>query len=108
VDILGNQVRPVVQMFLPNNDVVFQDDIPPKHTARSVQCLFEEHEDALQHLLWPAQSPSLNIIEQLLSVLESWVRSRFPPPTSLKQPEDVLLEDKYNIPLESIQSLFLE
>jgi hypothetical protein len=24
VDVLGNQVRPVVQMFLPNNDAVFQ------------------------------------------------------------------------------------
>jgi hypothetical protein len=108
VEILGNQVRPVVQMFLPNNDAVFQEDIPPMHTARSVRSWFEEHEDALQHLLWPAQSPSLNIIEQLLSVLESWVRSRFPPPTSLKQPEDVLLEEKYNIPLETIQSLFQE
>jgi len=78
------------------------------HTARSVQSWFEEHEDKLQHLLWPVQSPDLNIIEQLLSVLESRVRSRFPPPTSLKQPEDVLLEEKYNIPLETIQSLFQE
>ena len=67
VDILGNQVRPVVQMFLPNNGAVFQDDIPPMHTARSVNAWFEEHEDALQHLLWPAQSPHLNIIEPLVS-----------------------------------------
>jgi hypothetical protein len=67
VDILGNQVRPVVQMFLPNNDANFQDDIPPMHTARSVHSLFEEHEDALQHLLWPAQSPGLNIIEPQVS-----------------------------------------
>jgi len=47
VDILGNHLRPVVQMFLPNNDTVFQDDIPPMHTARSVHSWFEEHEDAL-------------------------------------------------------------
>ena len=67
VDILGNQVRPVVQMFLPNNGAIFQDDIPPMLTARSVQSWFEEHEDALQHLLWPAQSPHLNIIEPLVS-----------------------------------------
>jgi hypothetical protein len=57
VEILGNQVRPVVQMILPNNHAIFQDDIPPMHTARSVQSWFEEHEDALQHLLWPAQLP---------------------------------------------------
>ena len=77
------------------------------HTAISVHSWFEEHEDALQHLLWPAQSPGLNINEQLLSVLESRVRSRFPPPTSLKQPDDVL-EDKYSIQLKTIQSLFQE
>jgi len=51
MDILGNQVRPVVQMFLPNNDAMFQDDIPPMHTARSVHSWFEEHEDALQTFL---------------------------------------------------------
>jgi hypothetical protein len=67
VDILGNQVRPVVQMFLPNSDAIFQDDIPSVHTARSVHSWFEEHEDALRHLLWPAQSPGLNIIEPLVS-----------------------------------------
>jgi hypothetical protein len=85
-------------MFLPNNDAVFQDDVPPTHTARSVHSWSEEHEDALQHLLWPAQSPHLNITEPLWSVLESRVRSRFPPPTSLKRLEDVLHEERYNIP----------
>jgi hypothetical protein len=35
VEILGNQVRPVVQMFPPNNHAIFQDDVPPVHTARS-------------------------------------------------------------------------
>jgi hypothetical protein len=81
----------------PNNDTVFQDDIPPMHTARSVQSWFEEHEDALEHLLWPAQSPHLNNIEPLWSVLESRARSRFPPPTPLKRLEDV--------PLQTIQNL---
>jgi hypothetical protein len=36
------------------------------------------------------------------------VRSRIPPLTSLKQPDDVLLEEWYSIPLETIQSLFQE
>jgi len=61
VDILGNQLHPVVQMLFPNNDAIFQDDSSPIHTARSVQPWFEEHEDAL-HLPWPAQSPDLNVI----------------------------------------------
>jgi len=61
---------------------------------------FEEHEDALQHLLWLAQSATLNFIEPLWSVLESMVRSRFPP-SSLKQLE----EEQYSIPLQTIQIL---
>jgi len=57
VDILGNQVHPVVQMLFPNSDAFFQDDSSAIHTARSVMSWFEEREDALQHLPWPAQSP---------------------------------------------------
>ena len=100
MDILCSLVHPMVQVLLPNNDAVFQDDDSPIHTARSVQSWLEEHEDALQHLLWLAQLPNLNIIEPLWSVLESRVRSRFPRST-LKQLE----EEWYSIPLETIQNL---
>ena len=100
MDILGSQVHRLVQVLFPNNDAVFQDNDSPIHTARSVQSWLEEHEDALQHLLWPAQSPNLNIIKPLWSVLESKVRSRFPPST-LKQLE----EEWHSIPLENIQNL---
>jgi hypothetical protein len=95
VDILG-KVQPVVHMF-PNNDAIFQGDNSPLHTARIVESWFKEHEDALQHLPRPAQSPE--IVESLWSVLESWAWSRFPPPPSLKQPKDVLNEECHNIPL---------
>ena len=77
MDTLGNQEELMFQM-LPNNDAIFQDDNSPIHTARSVQFWLEEHEDALQHLLWAAQSPDLNI-EPLWLGLESTVRIRFPP-----------------------------
>ena len=70
------------------------------YTHPEVLSWLDEHEDALQHLLWLAQSSNLNIIEPLWSVLESRVRSRFPS-SSLKQLE----EEWYSIPLETIQSL---
>jgi hypothetical protein len=63
------------------------------------------HEDELQHLPWPAKSPDLNINEPLCSVLETRVKNRFPPPTSLKQLEDVL-QEWYKIPPETVQNLY--
>jgi len=61
VDILGSQVHPVVQVLFP----YIQDDDSPIHTAGSVQSWFEERDNALQYLLWPAQLYDLNIIEPL-------------------------------------------
>jgi len=71
--------------MFPDNDAIFQDNNLPIHTARSVRTWFEEHEDALQHLPWPAQSQDLNIIKLLWSVLESRARRIFLPSSSLKQ-----------------------
>jgi hypothetical protein len=105
MDILRNQVHAMVQMFFPNNGAVFQDDNLPIHTVNSVRSWFKEHKEAPQHLPWPAQSPDLNILRPLWSALEKRVRSRIPPP-SLKQLEDVLHDEWYNIPLKTIQNLY--
>jgi hypothetical protein len=80
-------------MLFPDNDAIFQYDNSSINTGRNVQFWFQGHEDALQHFPWPAQSPDLNIIERLWSVLDSRMRSRFPPHSSLKQSEDVLQEE---------------
>jgi hypothetical protein len=79
-------------MLFPNKDDIFKDDNSPIRTAGSVQSWLDKYEDACQHLPWPAQSPKLNIIEPLWSVLESSLKSRFPPPSFLRQQEDVLHE----------------
>jgi hypothetical protein len=106
VDRLGNQVYPMIRTLFPNNDAVFNDNTPI-HIAGTVQSLSKDHEGELQHLPWPAKSPDLNIIELLWSVLETRTRNRFPPPTSLKQLQDVLQEDWYKIPLETVRNLFI-
>jgi hypothetical protein len=82
------------------------EDNDPIRTVGTVQSWFEEHEGALQHLPWPAQSLYFNIIEPLWSVLETGLRNRFPSPTSLKQFEDVLQEEWYKNSLETIRNLY--
>jgi hypothetical protein len=44
--------------------------------------------------------------EPLRSVLETRGGNRFPPPTSLKQLEEVLKEDWYKILLETVQNMY--
>ena len=104
--ILGNQVHPMVRELFPEGNAIFQDDNAPIHTARIVKDWHEEHSNEVEHLIWPPQSPDLNIIEHLWSILEIQVRSRFPPPSSLKELEDVLAEEWDKIPLETIHNLY--
>jgi hypothetical protein len=105
MDRLSNQMHPVIQTLFPNKDAVFQDDSAPIHTAGTVQLWFEEHEGERQHFPWPAQSPDLNITEPLWSALATEERHRFPPPSYLKQLEDILQEEWYKIPLNTVQNL---
>jgi hypothetical protein len=98
VNRLGNLVHPMIQMLFPNKYAVFQDNDALIHTAGTFQSWFEEHEG--QHLPWPPQSPDLSIAEPLWSLLESRLRNRFQPPTSLKQPEYVLQEEWYKFLLD--------
>jgi transposase len=104
--ILGDQVLPMAHTLFPDGDGIYQDDLAPCHAAKTVQSWFEEHDQELSHLPWVPQSPDLNIIEPLWSVLERRVRSHYPPPSSLKELEHVLEEEWYNIPHTTIQELY--
>jgi hypothetical protein len=95
----------MIQTLFPNNDAVFRNDNAPIHTAGTVQSWLQEHEGELVTSSLAITSPDLNIIEPLWSVLETSVRNRFPPAKSLKRPEDVLHEESYKIPLETVRYL---
>jgi len=62
-ELLGNQVHPIVSTLLQDGNAIFLDANAPIHTAGRVQEWFHKHADEIQDLLWPAQSPDLNIIE---------------------------------------------
>jgi hypothetical protein len=80
VDILGNQVHPVSGCCFLLTMQFFKMTVC-HYTQLEVLSCFAGHEDAIQHLSWPPQSPGESIIEPLLSVVGSSVISRFLPPS---------------------------
>ena len=101
--ILSNQIHTMAQELFPEENASFQDDNAPIHTTKIVNEWHEEHCNEVKHLVWPAQSPDLNIIVHLWSVLEIQVKHQFPLPSSLKE-RCVLTEKWLKSPLDYFTS----
>ncbi|GFT08505.1 DDE_3 domain-containing protein [Trichonephila clavipes] len=59
----------MMQTLFPAEDGIFHDDNAPIYTVGLVQSWFDEQGDEFKHLPWPAESPDLNIMKQLRSIL---------------------------------------
>ena len=91
--ILSDQIHPMIMELFLGGNAIFQHDNAPIHLAKIVSELHEEHSSEVEHLIWPPQSPGLNIIENLWCILEKQVKSQYPPPSPLKELEIVLVEE---------------
>ena len=78
LEVLSNQVRPMVRETFLEGNVIFLGNSAPIHTTRIVKEFHEEHSN-VEHLVGPSQYPNLNIIENLWSVLELQVGSHSHP-----------------------------
>ncbi|GFX96488.1 transposable element Tc1 transposase [Trichonephila clavipes] len=94
------------RLHFPENAPLYQDDNAPIHTAKIVQEWFAEHEGEVGHLDWPPQPPDLNIIEHLWGYLESKLRARFPPPSTISALETALHKEWLHIPLQVVHDLY--
>ncbi|GFU99554.1 transposable element Tcb1 transposase [Trichonephila clavipes] len=99
-------VHPFVQTSFPGECTLYQDNNAPIHTAKIVQEWFAEHEGEVGHLDWLPQSPDLNIIEHLWGYLESKLRARFPPPSTISALETALHEEWLHISLQVVNDLY--
>lgn len=77
VHILPNHVHSMVQTLFLKDNTIYQDD-NALNTASVDKSWIDEHADEVLHLPRVPQSPDLNIIEPLRSILETKVWTHFP------------------------------
>jgi transposase len=95
-DILEENVHRVISKFnLDRSRVIFQQDNAPIHTTKMLQEWFSRQPFAL--LPWPAQSPDLNPIEHLWSILKRRLNQYERPPNGLLELWDRVVEVFHSI-----------
>jgi len=82
--------------------IFFQEDNAPAHTATVARSFLSQR---VKLLPWPAQSPDLNPIENLWSIIEDGIRKRNPQPSNLKQLEKMVKEEWNAIPRDIYRNL---
>ena len=85
----------------PHGNFIFQHDNDPKHTAIVVKSYIRDNQ--ITTLQWPSQSPDLNPIENLWSILDN--RTKLRRPQTEEQLFQILKTEWESFGIELLQTL---
>lgn len=102
--ILDNYLWPVLARHFTNRPYRFQDDNAPVHQARVVEEW--KRDNNINGMTWPAQSPDLNIIENLWQRIKRRLKYRCHNITTADQLFDVITNIWTSFTPEYIQTLY--
>ena len=74
INVLQHKLVPEMMKIFPNNDGIFQQDLTPCHTSKKVTKYMTDNN--ITTLAWPGNSPDLNPIENLWSIIKTRLRNR--------------------------------
>ena len=74
IEVLRRKVIPDLANYYPAGDGVFQQDLAPCHSSKKTKTFMEDNN--ILTLSWPGNSPDLNPIENLWSIIKSRLRKR--------------------------------
>jgi hypothetical protein len=74
INILDDNLWPVIAQHFPTSPYIFQEDNAPCHVSRWTNQWKTEND--IPTLEWPPQSPDLNIIENVWKVIKTKIQRR--------------------------------
>ncbi len=100
-EILEHFMLPSADKLYGDADFIFQQDLAPAHTAKGTKSGFNDH--GVTVLDWPANSPDLNPIENLWSIVKRKMRDT--RPNNADELKDTVKESWASIPPQQCHKL---
>ena len=89
-----------------NEDMIFQQDVAPAHSTRSCTWKRSRHgyrSRAFKCSIEPANSPDLNIIEEVWNIMKRRIKSSYP--TSFVELKELIVNTWSSIQVQELESL---